>query len=88
MDQLYELINNYSSTVLFLLMEYLHKTLFNHPDLKALFMVLNQSISQWFDNSAALVRKDRKQLEGYIEKSVGRTLGYCLKAIYFHNEWR
>lgn len=61
-EELHDLINNYSGTVLFLIMEYLHKTLMGFSEPKELFMALNDSVSKWFSHSATLIRKDHKQL--------------------------
>ena len=71
-------------------MSYIHKVINLHKDPKMIFLAINNIANSWFTNTASFVREDQKPLEFYVEKSVGRALGSCLKFIYLNTndrEW-
>lgn len=43
-------------------MEYVHKSLGFHKDIKNLFLTLGQAAESWFTNTATFIRKDQKVL--------------------------
>ena len=78
-----------SQTLLFVLMEYIHKVL---PRIKEahrnIFLALCSTVEHWYTNNATLVREDHKPLEIYVENSVSRTIGQTLKFLYSNAEQR
>ena len=80
---------NGSQTLLFVLMEYIYKVL---PRIKdhhqTVFQVLASTVELWYTNNATFLRPDKKPLEIYIENSVGRTIGQCLKFLYSNSDLR
>lgn len=81
-------MNNYSETVLFITMAYVHKVVNLHKDPKSVYLTINNIAQDWFTNTASFIRNDRKTLDFHVEKSVGRALGTCLKFIYLSTDER
>lgn len=65
-------------------MEYLYKVIPNFSGRKQYFQVINRCAESWFNfhNNAILSRNGGQNLQLYVQNSVGRTLGQCLKHIY------
>lgn len=87
--ELHQLMSDYSQTVLFVLMEYIYKVLPTIKDHhKDMFLVLCSTVENWYTTNATFLRSDKKPLEIYVEKSVGRTIGQCLKFLYSNSDLR
>ena len=84
-------MTNGSQTLLFVLMEFLHKVLSRIKEHhQSVFLVLCATVEQWYTKNATLIRLDKNPLEKYVENSVGRTLGQTLKYLYSdpdHRNW-
>lgn len=87
-DQLFQLMNNYSQTVLFVTMEQIYKVIPQTKQHREIFLIINQSAQNWYNTNlnSTLIRRDNIPLQFHVENSVGRTLGQCLKFIYLHKD--
>ena len=87
------LMQAYSTTVVFVLMEYTFKTIestinpTNVNELKPLLVAVQDVTMSWFTKDAVFVREG-KILDRYVEKSIGRTIGQMQKFLYVNKETR